>query len=200
MEEGAKTLLRRGPSNDTNDDDIDYFSRAMSTSSYGSGSRSRGSSHGTRSAAAKQFRLCSVISLIAIIYLILLTRDGDNTEERVEYAKPEFGPVNNPNMWRKWNPGELQPDQYADPNLSTDAKKVPPRHSKEHVHLPLALENAANVDAGPFQRQIDVPFYWHIPRSAGGTVSDILGSCLKLVLASDAASSLAFSKEQVSSL
>lgn len=55
--------------------------------------------------------------------------------------------------------------------------------------LPSEFQALANVDSGPFQKGIDVPFYWHVPRSGGGTVNDILGSCLHLTLAADAGGS-----------
>mmetsp|Transcript_2323 Transcript_2323/g.3021 ORF Transcript_2323/g.3021 Transcript_2323/m.3021 type:complete len:474 (+) Transcript_2323:40-1461(+) len=49
-----------------------------------------------------------------------------------------------------------------------------PKHINAHV---------ANVyDAS---KASDVPLFWHIPRSGGGTVKDIMGFCLGLVQASD---------------
>jgi hypothetical protein len=60
----------------------------------------------------------------------------------------------------------------------------------------LALQNLANVDSGPFQRGIEIPFYWHVPRSGGGTISDVLGSCLSLAIASDAGGSAEFAHEE----
>ncbi|KAL7540245.1 hypothetical protein ACHAXR_009968 [Thalassiosira sp. AJA248-18] len=48
-----------------------------------------------------------------------------------------------------------------------------------------------------FQRGIDVPFYWHVPRSGGGTVNDVLGSCLHLTLAADAGGGEGHGQEEV---
>lgn len=43
------------------------------------------------------------------------------------------------------------------------------------TQLPLVFEALANVDDLLYQKGADVPFYWHIPRSGGGTMNDILG-------------------------
>ena len=48
--------------------------------------------------------------------------------------------------------------------------------------IPIAGEtNQAN----PLQQQYDVPFFWHIPRSGGSTLLEIMSSCIGLVLATD---------------
>eukprot|EP00585_Thalassiosira_rotula_P021327 CAMPEP_0196217686 /NCGR_PEP_ID=MMETSP0912-20130531/34908_1 /TAXON_ID=49265 /ORGANISM="Thalassiosira rotula, Strain GSO102" /LENGTH=350 /DNA_ID=CAMNT_0041495175 /DNA_START=72 /DNA_END=1124 /DNA_ORIENTATION=- len=57
---------------------------------------------------------------------------------------------------------------------------------REAVQLPSNFQSLANVDDKLFQRGIDIPFYWHVPRSGGGTMNDLLGSCLHLTLAADA--------------
>ena len=43
------------------------------------------------------------------------------------------------------------------------------------IQLPSTFDALANVDDLLFQKGIDVPFYWHIPRSGGGTINDVLG-------------------------
>mmetsp|Transcript_475 Transcript_475/g.944 ORF Transcript_475/g.944 Transcript_475/m.944 type:complete len:1172 (-) Transcript_475:117-3632(-) len=64
-----------------------------------------------------------------------------------------------------------------------------------NIQLPSIFEGLANVD-DLFQRGIDVPFYWHVPRSGGGTMNDVLGSCLQLTLAADAGGSEGRGEEQ----
>ena len=43
------------------------------------------------------------------------------------------------------------------------------------IQLPTKFDALADVDDLLFQKGIDVPFYWHVPRSGGGTMNDILG-------------------------
>jgi len=50
--------------------------------------------------------------------------------------------------------------------------------------LPAALKNLRQIH-DPMQ-QGDMPFFFHIPRSGGSTVKDIMGTCLGLVIASEA--------------
>jgi len=52
------------------------------------------------------------------------------------------------------------------------------------------------VDDVLFQRGIDVPFYWHVPRSGGGTMNDVLGTCFHLTLAADAGGGEEHGQEQ----
>ena len=46
---------------------------------------------------------------------------------------------------------------------------------QDDIQLPPVFEVLANVNDLLFQRGIDVPFYWHVPRSGGGTMNDVLG-------------------------
>mmetsp|Transcript_31464 Transcript_31464/g.75167 ORF Transcript_31464/g.75167 Transcript_31464/m.75167 type:complete len:1022 (-) Transcript_31464:63-3128(-) len=57
---------------------------------------------------------------------------------------------------------------------------------KYAIAIPPVFEAIADVDDGLFQRGVDLPFFWHVPRSGGGTMNDVLGSCLHLTLAADA--------------
>ena len=80
-----------------------------------------------------------------------------------------------------------------------------PSSQKQHylvngvTQLPAKFESLASVDDLLFQRGIDVPFFWHVPRSAGGTMNDVLGSCLHLTLAADAGASDGHGQDDVSS-
>ena len=66
------------------------------------------------------------------------------------------------------------------------------------VQLPEAFENLADVDDLPVRKGVDIPFFWHIPRTGGGTVGDIFGACMGLTLASDVGGTATEAKENVS--
>lgn len=53
------------------------------------------------------------------------------------------------------------------------------------ISIPNEFDNLADITDFPISKG-EIPFFWHIPRSAGGTVNDIFGRCLGLTLASDA--------------
>ena len=54
----------------------------------------------------------------------------------------------------------------------------------ENVRLSKSLQMLADLDDLPL-KDSDVPFFFHVPRSGGSTVKDILGSCIGFVQASD---------------
>jgi hypothetical protein len=132
-----------------------------------------------------------VVVLILTIYLMISSDDDDSDEgnSRPDKGKgfrlrniakrrdrrPEFGPVNNPRLQSESVPDKVHHNHYSDPA----SRELPPSYesdrSKKEMHMHLALQNLANVDSGPFQRGIEIPFYWHVPRSGGGTISDVLG-------------------------
>jgi len=55
------------------------------------------------------------------------------------------------------------------------------------IEIPNSLQHIADLNNLPFD-QNDIPFFFHIPRSGGSTIKDIMGSCLGLVGASDVGS------------
>jgi hypothetical protein len=77
---------------------------------------------------------------------------------------------------------------------SDEQRKYPVQYE---VQVPPVFDGLANVDDMLFQRGIDIPFYWHIPRSGGGTMNDVLGSCLHLTLAADAGGSQGHDQHEV---
>ncbi|KAL3805043.1 hypothetical protein HJC23_003271 [Cyclotella cryptica] len=213
LEEGAKTLPRRASFVDgTKEDDIDYFSRAMSISSNAChGSRSRASSHSSvrqKPSAIRVYMTILVVVTAFIVYKYFLERGDKTTNSRRGNANlrlprfplqnfegrgdkyHEFGPIVNPELDRQEYARDEQHRNW--PEYSASSEEVSGSESdrsRDALRMPFVFENIADFDAGPFQRGIDVPFYWHVPRSGGGTVNDVLGSCLKLVLASDAGGS-----------
>jgi hypothetical protein len=62
------------------------------------------------------------------------------------------------------------------------------------IPLPTSLQNIADVSDFPVKKT-DIPFYFHIPRGAGSTVKDTMGSCLGLVGASDVGSRKEYSSD-----
>ena len=171
------------------DNEIDYFSRAMSMSSYGSHSRpSHGNNNMRQMTCFRHFRLSLVVVFIFIICVILSAGDDEdnrgrgtergfrprNIAKRID-RRPEFGPVNKPRMQSDSVPDEVHHNGHSDPSSRESLHLHKSDSSKKELHMPPGLQNLANVDSGPFQRGIDIPFYWHVPRSGGGTISDILG-------------------------
>lgn len=73
-------------------------------------------------------------------------------------------------------------------------------HGHIGVELPSDFDHFADVSDLPVQKGENLPFFWHVPRAAGGTVNDIFGGCLGLTLASDAGASGEAGKENVSLL
>ena len=59
-----------------------------------------------------------------------------------------------------------------------------PPHPPNDVMLPTNIEENL-LDIGLPRRSTDVPLFWHVPRSAGSTMKEIMGSCFNLVLAAD---------------
>ena len=71
---------------------------------------------------------------------------------------------------------------------------------EEHLgmRLPSAFDYLADITDLPVQKGVDIPFFWHIPRTGGGTINDIFGGCMSLTLASDAGGAGAAGQEHVS--
>lgn len=173
------------PHRKSTDEKDDDFSRAVSSSSYGSyPSRSRGTMQKAQS--ARMLRLSLAVLFTLTMYIIFGGNNrthskGSATEKRSfklesqakhKDARPQFGPINNSQMMDRTDSSVLKQDRYSDPGKSLSRLSG---HEKEEIQIPAEFGNVADVDAGPFQRGIDVPFYWHVPRSGGGTISDVLG-------------------------
>jgi hypothetical protein len=90
-------------------------------------------------------------------------------------------------------------------SAKSKSKKVPEligvkESDQDHIgiELPNAFRALADTNDLPVRKGLDAPFYWHIPRSGGGTLNDIFGGCLSLTLASDAGGGGPAGKENVS--
>jgi len=64
------------------------------------------------------------------------------------------------------------------------------------VEIPPQFDDMADVDDVPVHKD-DLAYYWHIPRSAGASMNDILGGCLKLTIASDAGGRQGHDKDEM---
>jgi len=79
------------------------------------------------------------------------------------------------------NGGNYEDQQYGNNNAmisaEIDAADTFDTMDKQYlnIQLPAKFDVLANVDDLLFQKGIDIPFYWHVPRSGGGTMNDLLG-------------------------
>ncbi|KAL3781538.1 hypothetical protein HJC23_000023 [Cyclotella cryptica] len=83
-----------------------------------------------------------------------------------------------------WNDG-LQ-NEYTDiqHSFAFGNEDISSMHMTETIPLPIIIQdNIADVDEP--RRDDDVTYFFHIPRTAGASVKDILGSCAGLTTASD---------------
>jgi len=73
-----------------------------------------------------------------------------------------------------------------DPNYDAMNRFIEGANSKTHIgmELPKVLEGFSDIDQ-PFNKQVDLPFFWHVPRTGGTTLNDILAECLQLTVASN---------------
>mmetsp|Transcript_9242 Transcript_9242/g.18447 ORF Transcript_9242/g.18447 Transcript_9242/m.18447 type:complete len:1209 (+) Transcript_9242:186-3812(+) len=227
-------LLEEGsgrPRRHQEDEDVDYFSRAMSTTasnSYDTNHSRKSKQGGERSG----FGITQLVSAFLLITVALTVYRGNIGEEeepfQFNFAKqnpPGVHPMNSQNL-RSMEGEDTEDHERNDVGLDPLKERnkiiskkgddddddkteilrlinsktmeqdsleamgnLRPKPPDPVVQLPSSFESLVNVDELPFQRGIDIPFYWHIPRSGGGTVNDVLGSCLKLTLAADAGAS-----------
>lgn len=185
LEEGSKTPLAmtRTGRKSFDEEDIDYFGRAM------------GRSSSARIPPQKKRCWQSTTLRMGVTFLFMTTaivifkmpaaneaNKKTNFELLIDQARKN-GQVfdNSANALVDTSDIPKARDTSVQTKTISAVRVTPP--------LPSKFQSLANVDSGPFQKGIDVPFYWHVPRSGGGTVNDILGSCLHLTLAADAGGS-----------
>lgn len=101
----------------------------------------------------------------------------------------------------------VSPTSLLSQNVDNSANGFNPQY-KEHqdqksykhigARIPAPFLNLADIDESPTQEGQDLPFYWHIPRTGGTMMNDVLGTCLNLKLASDAGGRNGHDKDEVS--
>jgi len=197
LEEGTNTLShRRQQKNgrgkrgsyeeeyEDDDEEIDYFGRAMGR---------KPKKKKKKSSTARLGTLFFAMTIGFIVYRVPERRrnrrgivrmespdefrsrndriyDSDQGELEYEMNNPMVGNRERNNNIR-FGEKRIEPDmELAD----TPVLEEPHFLVRGDVQLPEKFEVLANVDE-LFQRGIDVPFYWHVPRSGGGTMNDVLG-------------------------
>lgn len=199
LEEGANTLShrhRRGGrgGHDTvgDDDDIDYFSRAMSISNNHKGLGGwRKSKKEKRQ--VKTARLgCLVFIMAAAFALYSMSQKESGNYIKRQNKNRGFRAGKRGRSYDSSQHGNGQDLDYA---IIADGDRLEgavensdqkQKHSVQYnLQLPPVFNDVANVDDLFYQKGIDLPFYWHIPRSGGGMMNDVLGRCLHLTLAAD---------------
>eukprot|EP00581_Thalassiosira_minuscula_P014568 CAMPEP_0183713170 /NCGR_PEP_ID=MMETSP0737-20130205/8101_1 /TAXON_ID=385413 /ORGANISM="Thalassiosira miniscula, Strain CCMP1093" /LENGTH=1188 /DNA_ID=CAMNT_0025941921 /DNA_START=135 /DNA_END=3701 /DNA_ORIENTATION=- len=206
LEEGSGTFpqrKQRGSRHDGGDDEdeIDYFSRAMSASNNLHGGMPRKPKQGKKYFWQGRTSRIGALFLLLTIAFTVFQMPGKKSKDNPASAG-EFRAV------RVYDAIQRKRDQDEYTRNSVDDNDAHRRRQEEAsgvgrlgqrlkdnnivasdsgppIELPSAFYALANVD-DLFQRGIDVPFYWHVPRSGGGTMNDVLGSCLQLTLAADA--------------
>ena len=203
LEEG-QSVKRSGSSTIDNDEEstIDYYGSPGSspTGSPRGKKRSRRDDK-NKGSTTRTIGLFILLSAIIAVYRMPSsnnnTRDGryqDEIEFRV--ANSDRDPYDNfDNVGRNIqdhnngqvldytdnnNNGNYEDQQYdnnAMISAEIDAADTFDTMDKQYlnVQLPAKFDALANVDDMLFQKGIDIPFYWHVPRSGGGTMNDLLG-------------------------
>ena len=83
------------------------------------------------------------------------------------------------------------------PSFST-TQYIPNTQDAAQITLPAVFNNLQDVSYPV--TETDIPLFWHIPRSAGSTVKEMLSSCFDMVLASEVGGHLGKTNEKVSSI
>ena len=191
---------RGGHYDDDDDDDIDYFSRAMSVSNNHNGSgglwKSKDKRYFLQSKAARMACLIFVLAIIFTIYY-RMPKKKENDYYEILPNKGGFNAGKEGRFYDSIHHGNGQVFDYAtDAMVDSDAYHggragIPDADRlgqetaglgqeqnhpvQDDIQLPPVFDVLANVNDLLFQRGIDVPFYWHVPRSGGGTMNDVLG-------------------------
>jgi hypothetical protein len=182
LEEGSKisSNIKRTGQNSHDEDEIDYFSRIMGKSNYSPTKKSKQKKKIWQSTTLRVGGAFLLMTITIALYR-MPSNEKSNTERRHD-------PMSRNGQVIDHSTNALI-DVSDIPRTRDISVQSRPITAEDTSQLPSQFQALANVDSGPFQKGIDVPFYWHVPRSGGGTVNDILGSCLHLTLAADAGGS-----------
>jgi hypothetical protein len=197
LEEGANASLhrqQRGSScghlddDDDDGDEIDYFSRARSVSSNHNGLRGmRKSVFKSYFWQGKRAKMGCLILSLAVTLIIYRSPQKKRDFSASPRNKGGFNTGKKGRFYDSIQHGDGQVLDYStdamvdrDAHLGESARIAEADRSRQalvqyNTQLPPVFEVLANVDDLPFQRGTDVPFYWHVPRSGGGTMNDLLG-------------------------
>lgn len=157
---------------DSIDDDADYFGTMMSSEFLSSSNQNFPWKKGHNK--RKQIRAACIFG--GLFFLGALVRTGDmGTEADLSMKIPERGKTE-----IKTETKINGADQRT--NIRPPKKVVDRDRSHEGMPLPSVFDNFAEV-TDPATNTI--PFFWHIPRSAGATMNDIFSICHHLRVATN---------------
>ena len=190
LEEGSKTpsTMKRTGRISFDEDEIDYFSRAMGNSSSSQSYNSSPNRPKRKKSVWQRTTVRVGGAFLFMTFAITIYKMPSNDKSSSERF---YDPSRNGQVFDHATNALIDTsDVPKSRDVLAELRQNPAEAILENIpRLPSQFQALANVDSGPFQRGIDVPFYWHVPRSGGGTVNDILGSCLHLTLAADAGGS-----------
>ena len=175
LEEGANTLPHRKQGGvclreDDGEEEIDYFSLAMSVSKP------------KKSKQKEKFMWrhgALFLVLTFVLTLCRIPRKINNpvalSNERESIDGVEKGLIYDVLQIKKERDkvsDKAHLVEHADMGALDRSDQKRDRHS---MQLSPVFDALANVDDLLFQQGVDVPFFWHVPRSGGGTMNDVLG-------------------------
>jgi hypothetical protein len=161
--------------------DEDYFGSIMSGSvfqpqNYFSSSSSLSNPYHRPGRKKFYQTLASLLCLFLIMTLLILIlrmsfTDGNENNESMNYSGNSLAQGHKQNDFIEYTP------QFNEASIS-----------KNHIgmELPEIFNVFSDVDEIPFEKASNLPFFWHVPRTGGGTMNDILADCLQLTVASNA--------------
>ncbi len=193
LEEGAKPLphryqhgIRRSRHvDDEDDDDIDYFSRAMSASNnngMGGSRRSKQKSLSGRNKAAIMGGLSIILTVAFTIYRMPAKLNKRSTfrqhhnEQILEYYPDAIDDdIERQASVNRFGQIKNNVNVVAAGVGYQDSTNQQQKFLVDDIRLPRKFDALADIDGNLSPGGTYVPFYWHIPRSSGGTMNDVLG-------------------------
>ncbi len=159
---------------DSIDEDADYFGTLMSSEFLTSSPQNFPWKKGNK----KRKYVRAAFMFGGLFFLGALTRNGDMGNES-DLSMKQMNPHASQSPPRVKTETKVQagavPEQRQVSALRTPSKKSSNTdRSHEGTRLPAAFDNFAEVTDSP---KNTLPFFWHIPRSAGATMNDIFSIC-----------------------
>ncbi len=169
---------------ETIDGDADYFGTLMSADFLNASPQSYPWAQQNR-AKRRQSMIGFVFMACLISYLIVVSKDDiedtrmrsqlDNTPQNVRGARRFDEPTSVGGVSEQKSKTSVN---QVIGQASVQVENIAPKSTIDQSHigttLPDIYQNFAEVDESPTGHQ---PFFWHIPRTAGATVNDILSIC-----------------------
>ncbi|GFH51283.1 hypothetical protein CTEN210_07760 [Chaetoceros tenuissimus] len=167
----ARYRARRKKNDDLDDDtvdDADYFAKLMSTD-FTSGGQAVTYSWAKGYKEKKLANIALAVGVFLCLIILVYTGEGTEDIDLIQNEKTKFKTVT------------VTPPTVGKP-AAFRGSKVTVDKSHEGMPLPPIFENFAEVT--DMNSKI-VPYFWHIPRSAGATLNDVFSICHKLRVATN---------------